>query len=138
MEIKNVYVCKDGRYRAYYIDDDGKKRVCSYPRLLMEQKLGRKLKPDEDVHHKDEDISNNSIDNLEIIMHGEHQKKHAQEKQQYFDIVAICDVCGKEFLWTKKRQHNYYSDLRRGHKRIISCSKSCSSRYGRLVQIGKV
>lgn len=135
MKIKSVYTSKDGRQRAYYTDDNGKHHVVSYPRLLVEQSLGIELNDDEDIHHIDEDVTNNSLDNLQIIKHGDHQKMHSQK---YFDKEMICDVCGKPFIWTAKRQSFYYIDLKRGRKRIISCSNKCSSKYARLVQLGTI
>lgn len=136
MELINTYVCPDGRVRAYCKDEKGKHKVVSYPRILMEEKLGRPLKPNEDVHHKDGNMQNNDISNLEVVLHGLHQHLY-HSPQKYFDKMAICDVCGKEFLWTAKRQQWYYTDLKRGHKRVISCSRSCSSLLGRLEQLGR-
>lgn len=133
LKVINVYECKDGRLRAYCRDEHNKPKIKSYPRILMEESLGRPLKPYEDVHHIDEDVSNNDISNFDIINHGEHQKLHAERK--YFDKIAICDVCGKPFLWTAKRQSGYYRDIKRGNNRIVSCSKSCSSYYGRQEQL---
>lgn len=53
-EERRVYVnkCSDGRLRALIVYSDGHKENKSYPRMLMEEKLGRPLTPDEDVHHK--------------------------------------------------------------------------------------
>ena len=135
MQNLKVYQCKDGRYRAYYHDDSGNRKFVSYPRLLVEEYLGRKLLPEEDVHHKDGDKTNNNIDNLEVVLHGTHQKQHSLK---YKDKLAICEVCGNSFIWTGKRQCKYYIDLRRNKNRIISCSKNCSSLYGRLRQLGKI
>lgn len=45
-------------------------------RLMAEQMLGRRLQPDEDVHHKDGDKANNSPDNLEVILHSDHTRRH--------------------------------------------------------------
>jgi HNH endonuclease len=45
-------------------------------RLVMEQHLGRKLLPDEDVHHKDGNRLNNSPDNLEVLDHSAHTRRH--------------------------------------------------------------
>ena len=132
MEIRNVYTNKDGRKRVYYVDDDGNKHVVSYPRILMMQKLGRSLEPYEDVHHIDGDPLNNDLDNLEIISHGEHQRMHSTI---YQDKEMICDVCGKKFIWTPIRQRRYYTDLKRNKNRIITCSKNCSSLYGRREQL---
>lgn len=54
-----------------WVDDNTQVRVLQH-RWKMEKHLGRELKPWEDVHHKDEDKTNNDISNLEVIDHGEH------------------------------------------------------------------
>lgn len=38
--MNSIYECKDGRVRIYIKD---KKKVISYPKYLMEQKIGREL-----------------------------------------------------------------------------------------------
>lgn len=48
----------------------------SAARKTMEEHLGRSLRSDEHVHHKDEDYTNNDIDNLEILSPSEHQRLH--------------------------------------------------------------
>ena len=68
----SVYTCKDGRTRAYIKET---KKVVSYPRLLMEEKLGRELNPDEQIHHIDENPLNNDINNLEIMKIGQQNNK---------------------------------------------------------------
>ena len=46
-------------------------------RVIMEAKLGRKLRPGEVVHHKDENRLNYSEDNLELLSsQNEHAKLH--------------------------------------------------------------
>lgn len=45
-------------------------------RLIMEEKLGRLLEPDEIVHHKDGDRMNNDPDNLVVKTRGEHLSDH--------------------------------------------------------------
>lgn len=45
-------------------------------RYVMEQHLGRKLRRDEVVHHKDGDKRNNKIENLELIPLQEHSRMH--------------------------------------------------------------
>jgi hypothetical protein len=47
----------------------------------MENKLKRYLKKNEDVHHKDGNPSNNSLDNLELVKHDDHQIEHAKKKK---------------------------------------------------------
>lgn len=43
-------------------------------REVVENNIGRKLLPDEHVHHKDGDNTNNSIENLMIVSNSEHRK----------------------------------------------------------------
>jgi hypothetical protein len=51
-------------------------------RYVMEQHLGRKLQPGEDVHHKNHDKQDNRIDNLEIIDHTEHSRMHRRLERE--------------------------------------------------------
>lgn len=126
----NVYKCKDGRYRVYLKDT---KQVISYPKYLVEQSLGRKLNDDEQVHHKDEDPSNNDISNLEIRMLGEHQRQHSKK---YFDKIITCKWCGIPFLWTAKQQRNFHVNQKRKGLSDENpfCSKKCVGQYGRFIQ----
>lgn len=70
----------------------GGKKVRAH-RWLMEQKLGRKLLPNEHVHHKDGNPLNNDMGNLEVIECGPHMRLH---KQIYPDQKQ-CVVCNSWF-----------------------------------------
>lgn len=133
-DVISTYIGKDNRVRAY-IREDGKIRLISYPRVLMAEKLGRKLEPYEDVHHKDEDVTNNDIDNLEVVLHGPHQREHSQK---YFDKEMICPECNKPFIWAAKQQRYFYSNISRNrYKKSLGvpfCFKSCAGKYGKRVQ----
>ena len=118
---------KDGRSRIVIVEDNGKRTSKSYPRFLVEQSIGRRLSANEDVHHKDGDVTNNCIENLEIIRHGEHQRLHSVK---YTDSEETCCVCGKRFIYSGKQWQRYYSDLRRGRNRKITCSKKCAGIVG--------
>lgn len=63
-------------YRWLYVTDGGCRRARREHRVVMEQHLGRRLEPWELVHHRDENPSNNSIDNLELRQFGEHTAEH--------------------------------------------------------------
>lgn len=122
-----VYTNKDGRMRQVIVTDDGRHTSKSYPRVLLEQKLGRELYPYEDVHHIDGDHTNNNLDNLEVVMHGEHQSFHAAK---YIDSEEICQICGKKFIMTRKRWGYFFGEANRlnGANRYLTCSKSCAGK----------
>lgn len=77
---------KDGYVQIYSPDHPS---VADYPyvlehRLIMEKHLGRYLSPEEVVHHKDKNPSNNDIDNLELFAnHSEHISKAHKEVYWY-------------------------------------------------------
>lgn len=51
-------------------------------RFIMEQKLGRYLKPKEVVHHINKQTDDNSMDNLELFKdQGAHTRFHHTEKR---------------------------------------------------------
>lgn len=50
-------------------------------RYVVEQRIGRKLRPEEVVHHIDENPGNNADDNLELLPNQtEHQKRHLRRR----------------------------------------------------------
>ena len=99
---------------------DGHKENISYPKLLMEEKLGRKLLPNEQVHHIDENPLNNNLDNLELTTLGEHQRMHSKN----IEYEETCIWCGKKFIVNKKRHRNH----RKGKE--YCCGRICSGKYG--------
>ncbi len=49
-------------------------------RLVMEKKIGRRLRPDEDVHHKNETRSDNGRSNLELTTRSPHLRHHSKTR----------------------------------------------------------
>ena len=68
----NVTVGKDGYKYVWMSDGSGVKEH----RFVMEKHLGRPLRKDEHVHHKDFNRQNNDISNLVILTPSEHSRLH--------------------------------------------------------------
>lgn len=65
-------------------------------RLIMERHIGRKLRYEEVVHHKDRNHSNNAIENLQLFAcAADHVRQHYIEDRGITATHAIC-ICCKE------------------------------------------
>lgn len=96
-------------------------------RVIMENKLGRLLQPDEVVHHIDHNKKNNSIDNLQVLTNKEHAKLH-HEGHKRTKIKLTCPECGRIF---EREVYLCYSPRKFGP----FCSRSCSGKFSRRLQI---
>lgn len=72
-------------YRWLYVTENGKRRARREHRVVLERHLGRRLEPWELVHHKDENPSNNALDNLEVREFGAHTAEHHKGSRQSYD-----------------------------------------------------
>lgn len=71
--------------RGQYIDKNGYLRYTDADKLVhrhVAEKyiLGRKLQPDEEVHHKNRNKLDNRAKNLQVITHRQHMTKHVISK----------------------------------------------------------
>lgn len=67
-------------------------------RYVVECHLGRALKSDEIVHHKDGNIYNNDISNLQVVSRSEHAHIHYGTS-----LKSYCIDCGKEITFGSTR-----------------------------------
>lgn len=132
--VYGVYWHKDGRSRVVVIFPDGKKKTVSYPKFLIEVKIGRFLEPDETVDHIDGNPRNNDYSNLRILRRSEHAKVEAKRLKR---MKFKCPMCGKIFWLSGSRLHHAISNRKRGQAGPF-CSKSCAGKYGSFVQHGKM
>lgn len=79
-------------YRAHY-------------RILIENLLGRKLKSEECVHHVNGDITDNKLENLQVMTRSEHMKEHARLRatRQWSQQHTCCCCCGSTEIKHKGR-----------------------------------
>lgn len=60
---------------------DGSRRRVRQHRFVMEQALGRELRPSETVHHINGDKTDNRLANLQLMEHGAHSRLHNSERE---------------------------------------------------------
>ena len=93
-------------------------RVMNTHREIMERRIGRRLKYNEVVHHKNGDTSDNRIENLEMMSRSEHSKVHRVAPTLK---IMICSVCGCEYQM-RLSIHKYR--WKQGTRKF-TCSKRC-------------
>ena len=64
-----------------YVSVNGRK--IAEHRLVVERREGRKLSPDEVVHHVDHDRFNNDPDNLLVLSRSEHARLHPERRSRW-------------------------------------------------------
>jgi hypothetical protein len=96
-----------GRVYVHMIHRESRKhRITSLARYRMSVYLGRRLLPSEQVDHKDEDRTNDSLRNLQLLPGGENTKKSVRHRKGLIiaERVQTCTVCGAYFLHHKVNQ----------------------------------
>jgi hypothetical protein len=82
VKVYGPYPGQKGRKHVILLSPDGSRKTESYARFLMEQFLGRELLKSEVVHHKDEDWTNDTISNFDIVVEREHLLHHHGPKME--------------------------------------------------------
>ena len=73
---KGGTITKSGSRNIIYKEVRINKKRLKEHRYIMEKELGRKLRKDEIIHHKDGNGLNNRLDNLQIVNQSEHRRLH--------------------------------------------------------------
>lgn len=123
-KVYGPYTRKDGRQHVIHYYGNNFRVTQSYPRYLMEQKLDRELEDWEEVDHIDNDPTNNSIDNLQILTQRENQQKEADRRtKEVWDFT--CPICGV-FFQKEARFVRWNNIVRK--KKGPYCSRSCAGK----------
>ena len=121
-KVYGPYTRKDGRQHVI-LYKDGVRTTVSYPKYLLEQKLGRKLESHETCDHIDNDPTNNSLDNLQVLSRLDNIRKRAALTPKELGTFT-CPVCKCSFT----KPMAYVRHNRKQNKSGPYCSRSCAGK----------
>lgn len=96
-------------------------------RIVMENAIGRLLRPNELVHHHNENKKDNNRSNLRIKTKGQHEREHGLAKGQAW-VRMRCPGCLTIFERVRRLSHLSKGGL------YSCCSLSCCGKVWRLRQ----
>ena len=121
---KITSTCKGGGYHYCRTDPPHPNQNSNglYPlhRVLMENKLERRLRDGEVVHHRNGNPTDDRAENLEVLGNDEHSRMHRQLEPEH----CVCAQCGKEF---QLQPHQARLRRKRTKSGKLFCSRSCGT-----------
>ena len=100
MRIKRIF---SGLFSNEYTDDRGYKRFTDSDKLVhrwaVEKKIGRKLRDEEVVHHKNRDKKDNSPDNLYPCSPKVHNRIHKSDAKKHGKKASYQGFKKKKSIW---------------------------------------
>jgi hypothetical protein len=135
MKIYGPYVCGDGRQRIVLVYPDGYRTSVSYPKWVVEHRLGRRLTTTETVEHINNNPLDNSPSNLRLVSLSENA---ALDAKRLVGQSFRCPMCGRAFTLVGKRLSYHVRNWRaRADMAGPFCSRQCAGLYGSKVRAGE-
>lgn len=130
-EIFGPYTREDGRKHVVLFNSKTDFRVTvSYPKLLLEIKIGRRLVEPETCDHIDGNFSNDSLDNLRVLNRADNAARSAKPAK----VVELeCLYCGSQFTQLLRV-------LNRKNKPNAGklCSKQCAGLFSHVGPVSQL
>lgn len=123
------YLRKDGRLMLTYKTFENKKGSISYPKYLKEKEINRRLSENETIDHINGDPLDNNLSNLRIIERNKHITNDVRRICKSATKI-YCQYCGKEINIENRK----ISQMNRRNTGYF-CSRSCSGKYGKEIQL---
>lgn len=126
-EFKAAYlsVSKDGRKRVALIGENGKSRWVTNARYVWEKTFG-KVPDGLEVDHIDDDKTNDTLENLQLLSRTDNIKKESYRKSKLKSLVERkCPICGKIFTFEGRNLSTHPNPC---------CSRQCGYKKGALTK----
>lgn len=121
---KIISTCKGGGYMYCRTEPihpkANSKKLYPLHRVIAENKIGRLLNENEEVHHINENKSDNHPDNLQILTKSEHAALHRKVES----IEVNCPNCNQSFVL---KPHEHRLRIKRNKTGLVFCSRSCGA-----------
>lgn len=121
------FAAKDGRCLVD-VFCDGRYRTTQLAKLLLEIKLRRRLVDDETVDHQDDDCTNDSPENLQLLSRSENSSKRPVYRSAEY-VKFRCPQCG---VYAEAEMRNVRSNRAKG-KSGPFCSRRCAGKASHAI-----
>ena len=136
-EYKSAYLVLhekgDKRKRVYLIGFDGKRKGMLYARYIWEMHNNKKIPEGFTIDHIDEDKTNDSIENLQLLSRSDNIVKNITTRIERGDlqpwIEVTCPICGKTFNFRRANLSTHPNPC---------CGRSCGGKKSYITsKVGK-
>lgn len=125
----------DGRSHIILFDGERNRRTVSWPKAMMEVKLGRVLQDDEQVDHIDDDPTNDAYENFQVLTPSANMLKERIKNGTTVKIGDfVCPQCGSPFQRKMKYINNNQGTQQKAGP---FCGRSCAGLFNQQVGVVK-